>query len=136
MQKRDLAINLIEDCDAIGALYRDVPWNSLTLRDFDSYKDKPARVKFMLDAAQKVVDQHFGPLAEKCRLFHDKVIELEKNEVEDGSGAKDFLLEIAQAADTLCKGLDKEAIEKHLKHFHIYITTFKACDRGLNVNID
>jgi hypothetical protein len=118
-QKRELAQTLKAPLDELQKQFRTIPWNKLEMRDLMRLKQIKTfdRDVFeqMFDEAREVIDNDCSKLAEETLKIRDQILEIEKNESDDGKGTKELLLEIAEKAELFSQQLSKEALEEHLQ---------------------
>ena len=118
-QKRELAGTLKAPFDELQKLYRTIPWNKLEMRDLVRFKqiktfDSDA-FQQMFDEAKDVIENHCLTFAEECLKIRDQLLEIEKNESDDGKGTKELLIEVSEKAELLSQQLGKEVLEEHLQ---------------------
>ncbi len=118
-QKRELAETLKAPCDELQKQFRTIPWNKLEMRDLMRLKqiktfDRDA-FQQMFDEANDVIENHCVKLAEECLKLRDQILEIEKNEPDDGKGTKQVLIDVSEKAELLSQQLSKEPLEAHLQ---------------------
>lgn len=118
-QKRELAETLKAPLDELQKQYRTIPWNKLEMRDLMRLKQiktfDPDAFQQMFDEAKDVIENHCLTFAEECLKIRDQILEIEKNESDDGKGTKGLLIEVSEKADLLSQQLGREPLEEHLQ---------------------
>lgn len=122
MQKRELGQTVGNICDPLNKQFRAIPWNQIKIGNLSRFRmintfDKDA-FEQMFSEAREVVNNHCPAFSEQCMQVHDQILEIEKNEEEDGTDTKKLLLEIAEQAKLTSQTLGAEELEKQIQETH------------------
>jgi len=122
IQKRELGDTVSKVCIELESLYRTVPWVKVEkLRELSRMKHikrfSQDKANELVNDAREVIDEHCEGLSKRCIETSEKLLEIEKETEDDGKGANELLIEMAELAKDFAEETSKESIEQKLLEY-------------------